>query len=110
MKCKRRRKVKELGRHGVQAYMIERVEDCGGKAEHFVTPGKVGPPDLIISWPGAIVHFAETKTIGGRLEPWQKRDHDRRRAMGFLVVVPWNHDQVDDYISEHAPGYSATEP
>jgi hypothetical protein len=92
-----KRRVRELGDGGVQAYLIKQVTKHGGTAEHFQVPGKVGPPDLIIYWPGPVVHFAETKAAGGKLEPWQERDHTRRRAMGFVVKVIWTKEQAADY-------------
>lgn len=84
----------------MQRHLMDCVRVAGGVAEHFETPGKIGPPDLIISWDGGIIHFAETKTTGGVLEPWQSRDHERRRKMGFYVFVPWTKLDVDCYIIE----------
>jgi len=87
----------------VEDYLTEQVELKGGVCEKFVTPGKVGPPDRIISWPHGIVDFAETKSKDGVLESWQERDHERRRAMGFLVVVLWSREHVNDYIHQCCP-------
>jgi hypothetical protein len=90
----------------VETYLTERVEALGGTCEKFVTPGKVGPPDRIISWKHGltgIIDFAETKSKDGVLESWQERDHKRRRAMGFLVVVLWDEAGVDEYIRCYCP-------
>lgn len=97
--------VKELGKGGVQHYLFERVEQCGGLCEHFSSPGKRGVPDCIVTWPAygfARIHFIETKTIGGKLESWQARDHERRRKLCCHVFVLWTKTQVDEYIRRFA--------
>lgn len=103
MKCKRR--VRELGTRSIQSYLMWLVEEHDGVAEHFTTPGKIGPPDLLITWPrrgrAADIHFVETKTVGGVLKPWQKRDHARRRKMGCTVVVLWTEEQCLIYANRH---------
>lgn len=96
----RRGPVKELGRGGVQEYLKEQVELHGGAWDHFSSPGKKGVPDLIITWPmhgWAKIDFVETKTIGGKLESWQDRDHKRRAKLGCHVVVIWDFGGVDRY-------------
>ncbi len=102
------RPIRELGKGGVQSYLMELVEAAGGMPEHFATPGKVGPPDLIITWPYANIHFAETKTKDGKLEPWQIRDHERRRKLGCIVVVIWTKDQAEFYV--HAMPHEHVNP
>ena len=82
----------------VEDYLTERVVYNGGMCEKLVTPGKVGTPDRLITWPG-VIHFVETKAPNGVLESWQERDHARRRRLGHLVKVLWNNDMVDDYIA-----------
>lgn len=97
----KRGSVLELGKGGVQDYLFEQVELHGGMCEHFTSPGKVGVPDCIVTWPAfsfARIHFVETKTIGGKLESWQERDHARRRKLGCIVFVLWTKRQVEDYV------------
>lgn len=87
------------------------VEALGGTCEKLVTPGAVGPPDGLVCWPAqrigtngdaiffpASAEFAETKSKDGKLEPWQERDHARRRRMGFEVFVLWTEEQVEAYL------------
>jgi hypothetical protein len=102
----KRGSVLELGKGGVQDYLFEQVELHGGMCEHFSSPGKVGVPDCIVTWPAysfARIHFVETKTIGGKLESWQERDHKRRRKLGCFVAVIWTKKQVDLYVKRFAP-------
>ena len=106
MKKQKRGNIKELGKGGVQQYLFDEVERCGGMCEHFKSPGKVGVPDCIVTWPAygfARVHFVETKTIGGELSSAQDRDHKRRRKLGCHVFVLWTKDQVDDYVHRFRP-------
>ncbi len=90
----------------IERYLVERVEQCGGMTEKFSSPGKKFVPDRIVTWPAygfARVHFVELKTVGGKLEPGQERDHARRRKMGCHVFVLWTKDQVDDYVHRFRP-------
>lgn len=95
----------------VERALVAGVEALGGTCEKFTTPGKVGPPDRLISWAqgeyrtladrmygreGA--EFAETKAPDGVLKSWQARDHARRRARGYTVHVLWNLFEVETYL------------
>jgi hypothetical protein len=84
----------------LEHYLVDEVETRGGTAEKFTSPGSRFVPDRIVTWPNGIIHFAELKTIGGKLSPGQERDHERRRKLGCLVWVFWTRDQIDEYIRE----------
>lgn len=89
----------------VEEYLVEQVELHGGMCEKFNPPPK-GRPDRIVTWPTygfARVHFVELKTIGGKLESWQERDHARRRKLHCHVFVLWTKKQVDDYVARFTP-------
>ena len=81
----------------VERYLVEQVESRGALCEKIKVPRYCGMPDRTVSWPGGILHFVETKTVGGKLSVRQKRDHAKRRKLGFYVVVIWTKKQVDDY-------------
>lgn len=81
----------------VEDYLVERTTARGALCEKIKVPHYSGMPDRTASWPGAVLHFIETKTVGGRLSVRQKRDHAKRRALGFEVWVIWTKKQVDDY-------------
>jgi hypothetical protein len=101
----RRGNVKEMGPAGVQAYLKEQVPLHGGMIEHFTTPGKKGAPDFLVTWPAygwPRLHLVECKTIGGALDPWQVRDHERRGKLGCYVRVLWTKAQVDSYVQYYA--------
>lgn len=85
----------------VESYLCEQVEalDVGALCEKFVSPGRRGPPDRLITWPVIGMHLAETKRPkGGVLESWQIRDHQRRELLGVRVHVLTTRDMVDAYI------------
>lgn len=85
----------------IEKYFVDEVERHGGMCEKFCPRGQRGRPDRIVTWPAygfARIHFVELKTIGGKLEPWQERDHARRRKLGCRVEVLWTTAQIDEYI------------
>lgn len=96
----RERRIRESN---VEAYLVERVEALGGTAEKFKSPQKAHVPDRLVCWPKgdlgpARACFVECKRPGEKPTPAQKRDHDRRRAMGFSVYVSDSYEAVDLFI------------
>lgn len=90
----------------IENYLVASVELFGGMCEKFTSPGKKGVPDRIVTWPApgfARVHFVELKAPLGRLDPWQERDHDRRRKLNCHVFVLYTEKQVDDYVQRFKP-------
>lgn len=83
----------------IENYLVKQVKRHGGVAEKFVSPGKRGVPDRIVSWPFRFKDWVECKATDGRLSVHQKRDHKRRRKMGDEVVVVWSKAQVDSYVA-----------
>lgn len=90
----------------VEDYLVEQVELHRGIADKFVTPGRRGPPDRLITWPRngfCKMELIEVKTVDERgnptaLDPLQVQDHKKRAAVGCIVRVIWNKAQVDEYI------------
>lgn len=83
----------------VEEYLVKRVAECGGIAEKFVSPNRASVPDRIVLWTNpADFHFVECKAPGKKPTAAQMRDHERRRAMGHIVVVVDSFETVDDYI------------
>ena len=98
--------MKELGKGGIQRYLMDQVELYGGMAEHFTSPGKSGVPDLIVTWPAGfmaypLTHYIETKSDIGTLKPWQTRDHKTRRSFGLHVEVIRTKPQADSYVKHY---------
>ena len=89
----------------VEAYLVERVEQCGGLCRKLVDVGRKGFPDRTVIWPAysfARVHFIELKTLGGKLESHQERYIADLCKKNCTVFVLWTHKQVDEYIERFA--------
>ena len=94
----------------VEKYLRQRVEELGGTCEKFVSPGKRGVPDRIVTMPGGVIEFVETKAPTGRVRAEQSRDHAQRRALGVLVAVVSTKEEVDKYIAELCADLACREP
>lgn len=82
----------------VENYLVAGVEAKGGKCPKLVDIGRRGFPDRTVLMPGAQLVFVELKTIGGVLDPWQRRYHKLLRDLGFRVEVLWTCVQVDEFL------------
>jgi hypothetical protein len=92
----------------IETYLVKQVEAHGGRCLKLVDMGRRGFPDRTVLWPddvgdGPRMLFIETKTIGGKVKPWQKRYHTDLESMGFTVLTLWTKEQIDDYIRDWAP-------
>ena len=82
----------------VEAYLIARVKETGGRQRKLQWIGRRGAPDRMVWWPGPNLHFVEVKRAGGRLHPLQVVEGDRLRADGFRVWVVASREEVDAFI------------
>jgi hypothetical protein len=71
----------------IEAAFVKRVKDLGGVSEKFTSPNKRSVPDRIVMFPGGKILFVELKAPGNKPTEMQQRDHEKRRAMGFTVLV-----------------------
>lgn len=71
----------------VERNFVKAVEEAGGLAMKFVSPGRVGVPDRIVLLPGGRAAFAEIKRPSGHLRKSQEAAHREIRAKGFPVCV-----------------------
>lgn len=84
----------------IEDYFCKEVAKKGGEAEKFVSPQRKNVPDRQALWEGGIMDYVELKATGEEANDGQKRDHKRRRAMGFRVFVLNSHAAVDWYIDK----------
>lgn len=77
----------------VEAALVRRVKELGGLCEKFVSPGRRNVPDRIITLPNGRIVFVELKAPNKAPTELQRRDHDRRRALGCDVRVI---DNIED--------------
>lgn len=78
----------------VEERLMQRVTELGGIALKLATPGVPGAPDRIVFLPGKAPILVELKTIGGVLEPSQKK---WQRITKFQPTVLWTIEQVDTW-------------
>lgn len=80
----------------VEVNLRVKAKTAGGRAYKFVSPGRPGVPDRLITLPippehreivAKYVKFVECKSPDGSVEPHQAREHKRLRDLGFVVVV-----------------------
>lgn len=71
----------------VEQHLVKEVKRRGGVCEKFASPGKAYVPDRIVTMPGGHIWFVELKAPGKKPTAGQLRDHERRRALGFKVLV-----------------------
>lgn len=71
----------------IEKKFCERVKALGGAAYKFVSPQRRNVPDRLVLLPGGVVRFVELKAPGKEPTEGQKREHERLRALGFVVEV-----------------------
>jgi hypothetical protein len=74
------------------------VEQQGGKALKFTSPGWAGAPDRIVLFPGGRIGFAELKAPGGRVRPLQKKRLQELRDLGFHVEVIDSQEGIERFL------------
>lgn len=62
---------KQITEKQIEAYLVKKIKQLGGKAYKFVSPGNAGVPDRILILPGGKIIFAELKKPGGKTTPLQ---------------------------------------
>lgn len=78
----------------VEAHLKKRIEDRGGIAYKFISPGRDSVPDRICVLPGFIV-FVECKGEGGKPTPKQHRELTRLGKLKMNVFVVDSRAGVD---------------
>lgn len=68
----------------IEKRLVSEIENMGGKAYKFISPGNNGMPDRLIVIDGKC-YFAETKAPGKRLRPLQKIRKAELESLGVTV-------------------------
>ena len=97
------RKVPDMREHRVEFRFKKAVEQIGGRALKFVSPGWSGAPDRLVLLPGGRCYFVELKRPDGALRPLQAKRVKEMRSLGFDVRVVSNFEQLDAFIKEVSP-------
>ena len=82
----------------VERYLVERVQDIGGKAYKFSSPNNRAVPDRICVFPYALFAFVECKSSDGKPTPLQNRVISYIRSLQHVVLVINSKEQVDLFI------------
>lgn len=91
----------------VEAYLVKRMREIGGRAYKWVSPGNDGVPDRMCIFPGGRVELAELKGAGGRVSRLQAHRFAELSGMGRRVWVLWSRDSIDRFIEEVLAGAQA---
>ena len=84
----------------IEKWLRRQVENLGGLAFKFTSPGNDGVPDRLAVLPGGTIYFIELKTDRGRLTPIQRWQQDRLRQLGVNVAVIKGMDEAAEFIEE----------
>lgn len=81
----------------IESELRKRIEEIGGKAFKFSSPGNNGVPDRIILYNGGC-YFVELKRPGQELKPLQRVMRKKFYTLGFKIYVIDTFDKVGDFI------------
>jgi len=85
----------------VEAHLVKRVKELGGRAYKFTSPAHRGVADRIVCLPDGQTWFVEVKTEGGRLSELQKVFASDMAKMNQKYVCLWNKEQIDEWLTSH---------
>lgn len=75
----------------IEAYLVKRVRETGGKVRKLKWIGYNGAPDRMIWWPlknrFPVVYFVEVKAPGEKPTAQQMQEHKKLHKDGFPVFV-----------------------
>lgn len=83
----------------VEAYLVKRMKEAGGKAYKWVSPGNDGVPDRVCLFPGGRIELVELKGKGGALTPSQKKRFPELARLGRRIWVLWSRREVDLFLA-----------
>ena len=83
----------------IEAYLVRRIRDAGGKAYKFVSPANRGVADRVVVMPGGRVWFVEVKAMGGRLSPLQRVFLDEVKGLGCNYKIIWSKEDADAFVA-----------
>lgn len=73
--------------NSIEDHLVKEVKKAGGIAYKFISPGRRSVPDRLVLLPDGKVIFVECKAPGEKPTAAQLREHEKIRALGFIVVV-----------------------
>lgn len=82
----------------IERELVKEVGKHGGICPKFVSPGTNGMPDRLVLLPEGRIGFAETKALGKRPRPIQRKRHRQLRALGFQVFVLDSREKIEEAV------------
>ena len=84
----------------IEKWLRQKIEQMGGIALKFTSPGNDGVPDRIAVLPGGQVWFIELKTTGEKPRAIQEWQIERLRKLGCNVAVIAGMEEARSWIWE----------
>ena len=84
----------------IEKWLRQKIEQMGGIALKFTSPGNDGVPDRIAILPGGQVWFIELKTTGEKPRAIQKWQMQQLRKLGCNVALITGLDEARAWIRE----------
>ena len=84
----------------IEQKLVKAVKAAGGCCPKLVSPGTDGMPDRIVLMPGGRIGFVEVKAPGKKPRQLQVKRHEKLRALGFLVFVLDDPEQIPGILRE----------
>ena len=84
----------------IEKSLKNKVQNMGGIALKFVSPGIAGVPDRIVLIPNGKVVFVELKAPGKTMRPIQLKRKSQLEYLGFKVYLIDSLQGVDSFVRE----------
>ena len=84
----------------IEQKLARTVQNMGGLAPKFTSPGTAGMPDRLILLPGGRLAFVEVKAPGMQLRPLQVFRKRQLEALGFRVYCIDDPKQIGGVLDE----------
>lgn len=84
----------------IEKSLKDKVQDMGGIALKFVSPGMAGVPDRIVLIPNGKAVFVELKAPGKTMRPIQLKRKSQLEYLGFKVYLIDSLQGVDSFVRE----------
>jgi len=84
----------------IEAKLRTKIDQIGGWALKFASPGTAGVPDRIVLLPYGELVFVELKAPGRQLRPLQLKRKRQLEGLGFKVYVVDSNKALDRFLQE----------
>ena len=84
----------------IESKFVKAVQNSGGIAPKFVSPGFDGMPDRLVLMPNGRCGFVEVKAPGKKPRKLQIARHEMLRRLGFKIYTLDDPEQIGEIIHE----------